>query len=291
MKIILTKFYLLVTITITSLLMLLIWDLTFNHLIEEYKTRKEFEQIEIKQGNINKSEISGNFQDLILNSEERVKHYLGYKVLDIKRIEGHFHHIDYETVPDQRSYCIKCHGEIPHDKIKEIRAFANMHASFIACQTCHVKFEKEDRINVYKWYDRTSGEIVKSPVKDAVLPGIYPAKIIPFEKKPDGSIQRIDNQEREDFAAAFKTNEPNLTELQKNKSKKIIHNIISKQPYSCEDCHQKENPLLPFEDLGYSRKRVNAFLGTEVIGMIKNYSEFYMPRILNPGFGEDKEQK
>ncbi|MCF6246558.1 MAG: hypothetical protein L3J69_04265 [Desulfobacula sp.] len=290
MKAIITKLYIVATIVVTMFLMFVIWQLTFGHIVEEYKNRKEFELASTgtdKKKNLPKKE---NFKDLILDSDERVKLYLGYKVLDVKRIEGHFHHIDYEMVPDKRNYCISCHGEIPHDKIKEIRAFANMHASFIACQTCHIKLENEDKTNVYKWYDRTSGDIVSSPVKDGVLPGIYKSKIIPFEKK-NGVLQRIDNQERIDFAADFKINEPTLTELQKTKAKKIIHNSISKQPYSCEDCHQKKAPLLPFEDLGYTRKRVNTFLGTEVIGMIKNYSEFYMPRILHPGFGEEKTKK
>ncbi|MDA3788890.1 MAG: cytochrome c3 family protein [Desulfobacula sp.] len=290
MKTIFTKLYLLAIIAVTICLMVLIWNLTFGHIVEEYKERKEFEQASTGADQKENAIKKENFKDLILDSEERVKHYLGYKILDVKRIEGHFHHIDYEQVPDKRSYCISCHGDIPHDKIKEIRAFANMHASFIACQTCHVKLEKDDITNVYKWYDRTSGEIVASPVKEGVLPGIYQAKIIPFEKK-DGLLQRMDNQERMDFAAEFKLNEPMLSELQKTKAKKIIHNLISKQPYSCEDCHQTKAPLLPFEDLGYTRKRVNAFLGTEVIGMIKNYSEFYMPRMLNPGFGEEKKEK
>ncbi len=290
MKTIITKIYIILTMTVTIFLIFIVWELTFGHLVEEYKERKEFEQASSEVAQNKNSPEKESFKDLILDSEERVKHYLGYKVLDVKRIEGHFHHIDYETIPDKRSYCVSCHGDIPHNKIKEIRAFANMHASFISCQTCHVKLEKEDKTNVYRWYDRTSGEIVSSPVQEGVMPGIYKAKVIPFEKK-NGSLQRVDSQERIDFAADYKINEPKLTELQKTKAKKIIHNLISKQPYSCEDCHQKESPLLPFEDLGYTAKRVNAFLGTEVIGMIKNYSEFYMPRMLNPGFGDKKKEK
>ncbi len=287
MKTFLTKLYLLATIAVTVFLMFIIWELTFGHIVEEYKNRKEFEQIAIATDQKAKVPKKENFKDLILDSDQRVKHYLGDRVLDFKRIEGHFHHIDYEQVPDKRSYCITCHGDIPHSKTKEVRAFSNMHASFIACQTCHVKLENKDRTNIFNWYSNASGEIVSSPVKEGVLPGMYNSKIIPFELK-DGSFQRIDNQERIDFAAEFKLNEPSLSELQKTKAKKIIHNLISKKPYSCEDCHKKKSPVLLYRNLGYPQKRINAFLGTEVIGMIKNYSEFYMPRILNPGFGEEK---
>ena len=64
---------------------------------------------------------------------------------------------------------------------------------------------------------------------------------------------------------------------------------MSKKPYVCEDCHQKEAPILPFRDLGYPEKRIDAFEGTEVVGMIRNYTQFYMPRILHPGFATEKE--
>ena len=51
----------------------------------------------------------------------------------------------WERIPavghDKSNYCITCHGDIPHDKVKEIRAFGNMHSSFISCQACHIRLE------------------------------------------------------------------------------------------------------------------------------------------------------
>ena len=78
-------------------------------------------------------EAPTTFAETLLGSQERVKHYLGYRVVDQIRLEGHFHHIDFEMGKDQRSYCNKCHGDMPHDKAKELRAFWNMHAYFLAC--------------------------------------------------------------------------------------------------------------------------------------------------------------
>ncbi len=65
---------------------------------------------------------------------------------------------------------------------------------------------------------------------------------------------------------------------------------MNKQPHICEDCHQSEKPLLPLEALGYPRERVDSILSTEVVGMIKKYTEFYMPRMLQPGTSEKKDK-
>ena len=81
-----------------------------------------------------------------------------------------------------------------------------------------------------------------------------------------------------------------LTEIQKSKANKIIHQGVSKQPYLCQDCHQKEAPLLPFAELGYPQHKIDAFVSTEVIGMIKKYSQFYLPSILDLDGGSSAPQ-
>ncbi|MBA4366860.1 MAG: hypothetical protein C0403_04400 [Desulfobacterium sp.] len=286
MKTFLSKIYIIGFMVLTLGFMALIWKVTFHQIIVEYQNRKKSEQITDMRKEKERLSADPTFQSAIMEGEERVKHYLGYRVLEDTRIEGHFHHIDFNVIPDKGSYCITCHGDIPHDKSKELRAFANMHASFIACQTCHIRLEGEKRTGVFKWYARGTGEITDSPVKEGVLPGRYQAKIIPFENE-NGRLQRMDNPERMLFAAEFKKKEPELSELQKTKARKIIHNIVSKQPHICEDCHQQQAPILPFKELGYPEKRVNAFISTEVIGMIKNYTKFYMPRMLHPGQADD----
>lgn len=289
MKKFFSKLYILGFLVLTVFFTVIIWKLTFGHILDEYESRKNKLELAIIRAQPKKAKAATTFQKAILDSGERVKHYLGYRVLEQQRIEGHFHHIDFDFDPDKRSYCIQCHGDMPHDKIKAIRAFQNMHASFISCQTCHVRLEKADKTDVFKWYDRTSGKIVASPVKEGVPPGTYKAKIIPFERV-GGKLQSIDNQERIDFVGEYRKAEKTLTDLQKEKAKKIIHKIVSKKPYTCEDCHQQEAPVLPFEALGYSPQRINAFAGTEVIGMIKNYTEFYMPRILHPGVENETQE-
>lgn len=281
MKTILFKVYMLAFMVLVVFFTITIWNVTFGHLVHEYHERKEAQEIakfkEEQEEKVKKS----TFEKVILQSEERVKHYLGYKILEETRIEGHFHHIGFDIGPDKRSYCIECHGDIPHDAVKELRAFLNMHAFFISCQTCHVKLEGDKKTGIFKWYDRMTGEIVASPVQKN-RPGTFRAKLIPFEKV-NGQFQRIDSDETIKFVREFRENEKTLTEVQKSKSKKYIHNIVSKQPYLCEDCHQKENPLLPLADIGYPKERIDSITSTEVVGMIKNYTKFYMPKMLQPG--------
>jgi len=298
-KKLLSKLYILACMALTVFFSVIIWNVTFGHIIEEYDSRKKIEAIaSIRHEKKTEGEKEkATFREAILESEETVKHYLGYRVLEQKRLMGHFHHIDFDIGPDKRNYCIQCHGEMPHDKVKELRAFGNMHASFIGCQTCHVRLEKANQTGIFKWYDRTTGEIVDSPVREKiragasgavrerVRPGTYQAKIIPFENE-NGNLQRIDTQERIDFVQEYQKSEKSLSDLQKAKALKIIHKIVSKEPYSCEACHQKEAPLLSFRELGYPSHRIDDIASTEVVGMIKNYTQFYMPRMLHPGEGD-----
>jgi len=283
MKKLLSKLYILGFMVLTVFFMHIIWKVTFAHLVDENHLRKRAVAIaKMKTEDPEKSQGELLFEKTILESQERVKHYLGYRVMEEMRIEGHFHHIDFDFKPDKRSYCIECHGDMPHGKVKELRAFGNMHASYIACQTCHARLEGKEKTGVFKWYDRTTGEIVPSPVRQGVTPGAYSSKIIPFIRI-DGKLQRIDTQERIDFARQYGEMEKALTDIQKSKAQKIIHKIVSKKPYMCEDCHQQEAPLLPFAELGYPKTRTDAFVSTEVVGMIRNYTKFYMPRMLQLG--------
>jgi hypothetical protein len=281
-KKLLLKLYAVSFLGCTCLFAYLIWNVTFAHVVEEHRqSRQAFASVAPESG---QKPDKLTFQEAIIESDERVKHYLGYRVLEETWLKGHFHHIDFDFKQDQQLYCINCHGDMPHDKTKQIRAFNNMHASFLACQTCHVRFDDADRAAGFQWYDRSTGATVSSPLNQKGPPGAYDAKIIPLERA-DNRVQRIDTRERIDFAREYRQNEKGLSDLQKAKAKKLIHNIVSQKPHLCEECHTSENSILPFQALGYPYQRINAITSTEVVGMIKNYSKFYIPHLLQPGFG------
>ena len=94
---------------------------------------------------------------------------------------------------------------------------------------------------------------------EGTLPGTYQSKIIPFEST-NGKLQRVDTPDRINFAREYREMENKLTDTQKSKAKKIIHKIVSKKPYSCEDCHQEQASVLPFESLGYPPQRIKSIV-------------------------------
>ncbi|MEP0842658.1 MAG: hypothetical protein HRF43_08090 [Phycisphaerae bacterium] len=51
----------------------------------------------------------------------------------------HYHRIERTLPTDAHNGCLTsgCHGALAHTKRKEIRAFANLHATFLACTLCH----------------------------------------------------------------------------------------------------------------------------------------------------------
>jgi hypothetical protein len=288
MKQFLTKLYILAFMALVAYFGVIIWDLTFAHVIHEYHERHAVKKEHTEESLALKEKEKKSFEQVILKSEKRVKNYLGYRVLEQQYIKGHFHHIGFDVGPDKHSYCSSCHGDMPHDSVtKDMRAFLNMHAFFIACQTCHSRPEGEMASGVFKWYDRETGELTDTPVNGAA-PGTYKAKIIPLVME-DGSLVRIDSPDKIEFVNQYRLNEKELSEGQRSKAKKMIHGVVSNKPVICEECHAKENPLLPLANLGYSQRRVESITSTEVVGMIKNYTKFYMPKMLNPGVSHSVE--
>ncbi len=52
---------------------------------------------------------------------------------------SHYHRVTVGLRPDPSESCTvsDCHQPLPHNRSKEVRAFANLHATFVACELCH----------------------------------------------------------------------------------------------------------------------------------------------------------
>lgn len=61
---------------------------------------------------------------------------------------AHYHRVERWIQPDPRNGCTLsgCHDPLPHTKAMKIPAFANFHATFVACQLCHVTGQSSDTI-------------------------------------------------------------------------------------------------------------------------------------------------
>lgn len=280
MKRFIATLHALVLAAVVVFAMVVTWNETFAHILEVWQEHTETQQTleELHAQRLEDEAHSRSFDEVVAEGET-VKHYLGYRVMETTRMEGHFHHIDMSIGPDRRSVCVECHGDLPHDKSDEqdLRSFWNMHAFLVGCETCHVRLEGEQATGIFRWYDRETGRVIDSPTV-GTNPVPYTAKIIPLERV-NGEIQRVDSQERIDFARDYEEHEAELTEEQQSRAMKAMHTHLAEEPYVCSDCHGEE-PLLPLEELGYSEARVESILGTEVVGLVTNYEEFHMLDIL-----------
>lgn len=220
---------------------------------------------------------------------------LGYMVVEEQYVKGHFHHVGLKVETDANSVCVKCHGAVPHDRAKTIRAFLNMHAFYMACETCHVRPKATETQWIFRWYDKSTGKIIANPsslnTQDESMYGNYSAKIAPGEIDQKGDFKLLNGQNELKFVERYQSEEKRLNDTQKSKMKKIIHRKVNEEPLLCDGCHTADNkPYLPFSKLGYPNRRLYELTSTEVVGMIKKYQKFYIPNILHGG-GVNQDQK
>ena len=254
------------------------------------------------------SEGEGSFLDEIGTEEERMFQKaleeqtktattnLGYMVVEEQYVQGHFHHVGMKVESDDTNLCIRCHGAVPHDKAKSIRAFLNMHAFYVACETCHIQ-PKEDSSQkwVFRWYDKSEGNVISNPPgltsDDKSMYGNYGAKIAPGRLLSDGTFKFLNGEKERAFVEKYLKEKDLLASTQQSKMKKVIHRNINEEPLMCDGCHtpDKEKAYLPFVQLGYPKRRMQDLTSTEVVGMIEKYQEFYMPKFLMPGEGWHEE--
>ncbi len=237
------------------------------------------------------------FVKLIAEQAQTRKTDLGYRVIDQPYIEGRFHNIGISVKPDKASICVRCHGNVPHDHSKEIRSFLNMHAFYLACETCHIQPEKGKPAWKFRWYSKKTGKVVPNPkalveIEDSYktaesmrkypMYGNYGAKIAPG-KMVNGKFRFLHTQKDMAFVNRYIAEQDHLGPEQKSQMKRVIHEAVNKKPLMCDHCHQEKAPYIPFAKLGYPPRRVDELTDTSVVGMIRKYKEFYIPNFLTPG--------
>ncbi len=257
---------------------------------------KEQAAVSLKEMGEGVSDKERMFANMILETSKKSRIDLDYRVIDQPYIEGRFHHIGFEMEQDNASNCVLCHGNVPHDKSKEVRSFLNMHAFYTACETCHIRPEDKNEKIEFRWYDKDTGERTENPValveiekayahiEGASYPtyGNYGAKIAPGVIE-GGGFRFLHSNEDKAFVERYLAEEKVLSQKQKSQMKKLMHSGINKKPIECDQCHQEKNPYIPFAELGYPPRRVDELINTSVVGMIDKYKEFYIPNFLTPG--------
>lgn len=224
-------------------------------------------------------------QEVVLDGETQKTFYRGFRIVEEQEIGDHYHNIALNVGPDNRSHCIACHGDFPHGKTDQIRSYLNMHAFFLACQTCHVRPGQDEQPYTYQWYNRETGQVLKETpdlgIDEIDRLGI---KLIPGEQTPQG-WKRIDSDEAIAFARTFieQADRGELRTEEKKQTIDTIHRRVSKESITCRQCHSPDESFLPYRQIGYSPERLERLLSDDIVSMIRDYDLFVFPSFLERG--------
>ena len=223
------------------------------------------------------------FSDAVLNQTEMERISLGVGVGN-----EHFHNLDAAVLAgaESPSLCLKCHGNYPHSKAPDVRAFLNAHAYFTACEVCHIRPAEGDQIT-YKWLDNKTGqELLTLEGK----PGNYGGMIVPIRTE-NGVSRRLHESADKAFVEEYLELRATFNADQQAEAKVRLHKEISTKPIFCNECHDKDG-ILNFAKLKYSPVVVNRLEGGEVVTMITKYKKFYLPTMFDPEARfRDRQQK
>jgi hypothetical protein len=219
------------------------------------------------------------FDSVLALTNKKVVRYLGEWEFLEPKLPGHFHHIGRWYQSDKWNFCVKCHGQTPHSRTPQLRAFLNMHNLFISCQVCHVREQDDIKLTRFGWADMTDGKICPIPEMADHPWGEYDAKIVPLSG-PEDHPRPLTLEEEEVFAKEFLKRRDTLGDQQKVIANKFIHRRCVETPVRCTDCHDTKNMFLPYTELGYSSERAEFLVSTEVVDLVRRYETFYIPNLL-----------
>jgi len=196
----------------------------------------------------------------------------------------HFHHIVPVVQPPEalQPTCYICHSDLAHDKSKKVRAMLNMHTNYLTCETCHLKKNTGETV-IYKWYSPVEqhpkgpffGTAYNPETGELEMVDDHFAKIAPFHEK-DGKPVPVVSRQDASLAKDFVKIRDQLTAEQRKKETERFHvDILAKGP-DCQTCHSS-NGMLDFKALGFSPKRTVDIERLNIVGIITQYDEFYLP--------------
>ncbi len=203
----------------------------------------------------------------------------------------HFHNYIKEEMPENPNpaLCFICHGSYPHQNAKKTRSILNMHTIFLACETCHFKYDPKEKDKYgYRWYDGTT-DIQASQrhygTKYDTVSGVVLMeskatlfKITPYLKK-EGKFYMINMRQANPWVQKMLINRDHtFTPQEQAKLKTSIHASIETKGRECGECHTVDG-VIPFHKLGFDDERVKDLTGLNIVGMVEKYQKFYIPDI------------
>ena len=187
------------------------------------------------------------------------------------------------------SFCTTCHLTPPHTKSVRSRTFMNMHAQYVACETCH--FRPEGVKLSYQWQDtrdassvRAKPKLFRQAVQDVKKTKSLPAKkvitkdtysINPFYKiTPFYQLQAVSLRNDDAFAKETK----NLWEQegaleQKAERRALIHAPLSEKGPECKVCHSDTDTLFDLAELGATSYQIEKIQNNLVTQFFSRYKD------------------
>lgn len=215
-------------------------------------------------------------------SRKKVKEHKTIEIKDELEVPPFHKRDEWEKESLSKTFCTGCHLSPPHTKNLRSRAFMNMHTQFIACETCHLRPEKQ--AISYQWFDYRNQQPV--PPKPELFRQIMDKKDQP---KREEAKQRVTDplikiipviNERpslifndHEFAKKTQSIWKDGTFEEKVQQRAKIHVVLEEKGPKCDACHQTENPMLDLKALGANSMQVTSMQNHIVPQFFKRYSE------------------
>jgi hypothetical protein len=184
------------------------------------------------------------------------------------------------------STCGTCHALYPHSKNAKVRAFLNMHTTYVVCEVCHLDKSNIDKV-VYEWrtpedvkfkgkpyaafYNQKTGMVERRAGQMSRLTVLF---VLRDEKRSVMNI--MDNKE----AIEFLQKEGDMSSKERDKELRFFHKDIAKKDVSvaCNECHSSKS-VLDYARLGFSAKRANDLRYMNIKGLVTKYETFVLPNL------------
>ena len=201
----------------------------------------------------------------------------------------HFHNpATGRTLEGKKSVCFYCHGDFPHFEVRMIRTLLNMHTQFVGCMTCHADPDHVDEGKLtLRWLNTSGIEVQGPPFGTDFNPETgflietddYFSRIVPFLSET-GSEKSLEVTEDDPVAQEFIRVQEQLRGPDKAAVKKSFHRLVAAKGRFCTRCHtEPDKSFIPFEELGFSQRRIGELTSLNIIGLVQKYKRFYMPNL------------
>ena len=201
----------------------------------------------------------------------------------------HFHNpATARTLEGKKTVCYHCHGDFPHFEQRMIRTLLNMHTQFLGCMTCHADPDLVNEETITLRWLNSSGIDVDGPhfgtdfapeTGFLVETDDYYSKIVPYRR--DGDVEKLlEITEDDPLAKEFVRVQNELKGPDRDAVKKSFHRIVAAKGRFCTRCHTSaEESFIPFQELGFSDRRIGELTSLNIIGLVQKYKRFYMPNL------------